>query len=70
MNYALLKYELEIKNVDSESVSKKLGISKSAWYRKLSGKSEFKRDEIQILINELNLDQEKAHSIFFETQVS
>jgi len=70
MNYALLKYELELKKVKPNDLCIKLNLSRSALYRKMTGKSDFTRTEIQVIINELELDKDKTESIFFSNKVS
>lgn len=65
MNYELLKYTLSLKKVYVRDICEKLKISRSAWNRKTSGKSEFTRLEIQLLISELNLSQDQVKEIFF-----
>lgn len=65
MNYELLKYTLSLRKVYVRDICVKLKISRSAWNRKTSGKSEFTRLEIQLLISELNLSQEQVKEIFF-----
>ena len=51
-------------------MAKLLKISKSAIYRKLSGKSDFTRKEILLLINFLEISTDKAMDIFFDEKVS
>jgi hypothetical protein len=45
-----------------------LGISKSAFYRKMNQTSDFTRNEMEIIINTLHL--EDPMSIFFANEVS
>lgn len=47
-----------------------LGISRSALFRKVSGVSEFKQSELQIIKDNLDLDSMKMDLIFFEKKVS
>lgn len=63
MNKALLKYEMSKKGVSVSELCKKLGISRSAFYRKCNGESEFKQSEIQTIVDSLELDSPVA--IFF-----
>ena len=49
----------------SLELSKAIGISQSAFFRKLSGISDFTREEIQHIRNLLNLTSEELESIFF-----
>ena len=65
MNYDLLKYNLSIKKIQIRDLCKKLNISRSAWNRKTTGRSEFARLEIQKMIIELDLNQNQVKEIFF-----
>lgn len=56
-------YNLKITNV---VLAKELGISMSAVQRKMTGESEFKRPEINAIINLLSLTDEEAMNIFFK----
>lgn len=68
MNAALLEYEMKIRGMKKEELCEKLGISKSAFYRKLNGTSEFTRSEIQNIVDSLGL--ESPMPIFFDDEVS
>lgn len=68
MNKDLLEYEMKKKKVSIADMCAKLGISKSAFYRKCNGKSEFTQSEIQRIVDLLNL--ETPMGIFFEAKVS
>lgn len=68
MNGARLEYEMKIRGVEISEMCKKLGISRSAFYRKRSGKSEFTQGEIQAILTVLKL--ESPMGIFFENKVS
>ncbi|NSB16492.1 helix-turn-helix domain-containing protein [Clostridium beijerinckii] len=70
MNVNLLKAQIALKGKKISEVSETLKISKSAFYRKLNGKSDFTRQEICDLINYLGIDTEKAMEIFFYQKVS
>lgn len=67
MDKALLTYKINKKGVLIKDLLMKLKISKSAWYKKNNGISEFNRGEIDILIEELDLSSEDVMSIFFTT---
>ena len=47
-----------------------LGISRSAWFRKVGGESEFTQGEIAGLRFELELDDHQTADIFFSQEVS
>lgn len=70
MNVALLKSQIILNNKKIPEIAEDLKISKSAFYRKLRGDSEFTRQEISKLITLLNLNVETAMEIFFNGKVS
>lgn len=47
-----------------------VSMSKSAFYRKLNGKSEFDRKEILAIAKELGIDNQDMLAIFFNEKVS
>ena len=61
MDKNLLEYEMKKRNVTIKMMCKKLGISRSAFYRKCNGITEFTLREIQIIL-ELGL----PNVIFFK----
>lgn len=63
-----LEYEMKSKGVTVEELCKAIGMSKAAYYRKLKGRTEFTRGEIQKMIDFLNL--EDPMDIFFTPKVS
>lgn len=48
-----------------EALAECLGISRQTLSSKVEGKSEFKRDEIDTIINRYNLTPEETHDMFF-----
>lgn len=68
MNKALLEYEMKRKNMSIGNMCESLGMSRSAFYRKCTGKSEFTQSEIQGIVDLLNLDT--PVNIFFASKVS
>ena len=68
MNKARLEYEMNLRGVSRSDLCKILGISRSAFYRKCNGISEFTQGEIQKLVDWLNL--ETPVGIFFDVKVS
>ena len=68
MDKALLEYEMKKRGVTIEEMCKIIGISRSAFYRKCNGTSEFTQSEIQTIVDHLNL--ESPMGIFFAHQVS
>ena len=70
MNTALLKSQIVLHEKRIPKLAEYLGISRSAFYRKLAGDTEFTRKEIEMLIKCLSLDTDTAMAIFFEEKVS
>ena len=68
MNKALLEYEMKKRNVKIGDMCTVLGCSRSAFYRKCNGKSEFTQSEIQTIVDYLELDSPVG--IFFTPRVS
>ena len=56
MDKALLEYEMNKRNVTIGEMCDALGISRSAFYRKCNGKSEFTQSEIQTIVDYLKLN--------------
>lgn len=63
MDKALLQYEMSKKNVTIDELCKKLDISRTTFYRKCNGKSDFTQSEIQAIVDILQLESPMA--IFF-----
>lgn len=55
MNKALLEYEMKTRGVSIGDMCAELGISRSAFYRKCNGLSEFTQGEIQHIVDFLKL---------------
>lgn len=70
MNAHALKAKMVLLNVTTDELCTELGISRSAFYRKISGKSEFTRDEIQKIIEVLSMSTKETLDIFFGQEVS
>ena len=56
MNKALLEYAMSEKGKSISDMCEMLGISRSAFYRKCNGKSEFTMSEIKKIVDFLELD--------------
>lgn len=65
MNKEYLRYLCSTHGKTFEDLAKSLGINLSTFYRKLSGESDFTRNEIQIVRSELGLSIEDVDRIFF-----
>lgn len=63
MNKVLLEYEIKRKGYTIERMCKELGISRSAFFRKCNGSSEFKEGEIAKIMKLLEL--KSPMGIFF-----
>lgn len=68
MDKLKLEYEMKKNDITAQKMSDILGISKSAFYRKMNQTSDFTRNEMEIIINTLHL--EDPMSIFFANEVS
>lgn len=68
MNKALLEYEMNKRGVTTNKMCDVLGISRSAFYRKCKGTSEFTLSEIKKIIDFLEIDS--PMEIFFTERVS
>ncbi len=63
-----LEYEMKSKGITINKLCSDLHISRSAFYRKTRGKSEFTQGEIQKIVDYLHL--ETPMGIFFAEKVS
>ena len=63
MNKALLEYKMKLNGKNISDMCAMLEISRSAYYRKCNGKSEFTQSEISKIVKYLNLDS--PMEIFF-----
>ena len=70
MNESLLRATMVLKNVKVSEICEELGISRSAWFRKLNGSSDFTRDEISVISKVLYLDEAQLIQIFFASEVT
>jgi transcriptional regulator with XRE-family HTH domain len=68
VNKALLEFRMRERGKTISDMCSMLGISRSAFYRKCNGISEFTLSEIQKIVDYLNLDS--PVEIFFTNQVS
>lgn len=64
MNKSLLQAKMLERNVNVEDVCRACSFSKTAFYRKLNGKSEFLHSEITAIKRLLNLTLEETGLIF------
>lgn len=68
MDKAKLEYEMQRKHISIQDMCDMLKMSRSAFYRKCNGISEFTQSEIQKIVDILNLDSPMG--IFFPEKVS
>lgn len=68
MDKARLMYEMAKRSVSIKDMCAELGMSRSAFYRKCNGFSEFTQGEIQRIVEILDL--ESPMGIFFSEKVS
>lgn len=70
MNSNLLRAEI-VKNGDTQaSLAQQMGLQVSALSMRISGKIEFRRNEIVFIKNRYGLTAEETERIFFEDAVS
>lgn len=63
-----LQYEMKVRGITVEILCEAIKMSKTAFYRKCNGKSEFTQSEIQKIVDYLGL--ESPMGIFFAEKVS
>lgn len=63
-----LEYEMKVRNVSIEELCEAIGMSRSAFYRKTRGVTDFTQSEIQEIVDFLHLDSPMG--IFFTETVS
>lgn len=70
MNVRELKAEMARNDKSVEQLCAAIGISRTSWFRKVSGESQFTQGEIMDLRRELGLDDRQTGMIFFNEEVS
>lgn len=70
MNVNALKARMAYLGVGAKELCEKTGIGVSAFYRKISGKSEFTQGEISAISQALDLTHDTLCEIFFAEKVS
>lgn len=68
MDKDLLYYEMKKRKVSVDDLCAKIGISKTAFYRKCAGKTEFTVKEVKGIVKALDL--QSPIDIFFADKVS
>lgn len=69
-NIPELKAECVRRGITLEELASKIGINNATLYRKMSGKSEFSRNELQIIRDTLYLNDKQFLHIFFESKLA
>lgn len=70
MDSLKLDYLAKRKGYTSSKMADALGIDESTYSRKKSGKSDFTRNEIRIIIDTLGLTAKEACEIFFNLNIA
>ena len=70
MNVKELKAEMIRKEKSVDQLCAAPGISRTSWFRKIGGESQFTQGEIMDLRRELCLDDNQTMLIFFSQEVS
>lgn len=70
MDVKELKAQMIRKDKSVDQLCAAIGISRTSWFRKVGGDTQFTQDELQRLRNELELDDEQTIMIFFSDKVS
>ena len=64
VNEALFYQKMEEANLTMAGLARGLGISRSALYNKVNGKSCFRMDESAFIAKQMNLDKVQSYQIF------
>ena len=67
MDPRLLRSRMVLCSVSQQEMAESLGLSRSAFYRKMNGASEFTRDEIYKMKKALQLNDDSLIDIFFKS---
>ena len=70
MNTLELKARMVLKEKTIKDLCAAMGISRTAFFRKTTGVSEFTQSEICVMRKELDLDDQETAHIFFDEKVS
>ncbi len=65
VNGTALKELIKNKGIKNKFIAEKLGIAPNSLSRKISGKSDFKLSEMEIVCNVLSIDEQTRKNIFF-----
>lgn len=70
MDVKELKAQMIRKDKSVDQLCAAIGISRTSWFRKVGGDSQFTQEELHRLRNELELNDEQTIMIFFNDKVS
>lgn len=70
MQTNVLRAEMVRKGINGQKMSEAIGISESAFYRKMSGATEFTLSELKAIRDTLELSHDDVYNIFFADKVS
>lgn len=70
MDVKELKAQMIRKDKTVDQLCAAIGISRTSWFRKVGGDSQFTQEELRGLRNELGLNDEQTIEIFFSDKVS
>lgn len=70
MNARELKAQMIRRDIDVDSMCKALGICRTSWFRKITGKTLFTQGELSDIREILDLDDQQVMDIFFSKEVS
>lgn len=70
MNSRELKAQMVRREIDVDKMCLIIGISRTSWFRKITGKSLFTQGEISSIRDALDLDDQQVIDIFFNKEVS
>ena len=70
MNSRELKAQMVRRGIEINQLCAIIGISRTAWFRKVSGASLFTQKEISDIRDALDLDDQQVLTIFFNKEVA
>ena len=70
LNVDKLKAKIVENRTNVHELSKRIGIDKSTFYRKLSGRTDFTIKEASMISKELQLTHDEVNAIFFNQNIA
>ena len=70
MNRELLEYTVARAGYSASAMAKRLGISRTSYYNKLSGYTPFNLNDMCVLISACGLNMDEVRDIFFSKVVN